>query len=193
MTASVASSKLRIQAQANYTFDFLPAVLPGPTASHLAADQSSQPTISVSGIYTGTDNQTLNFTVLDSGSVGNGDLRIEVRNDADEVVTTLNVGAGYAAGTRIEVSDGIQVALGTGSLVAADTFAVDAFASTDTSGLWAALGINVFFTGGSAQTMQVHSDLTAHPGRIATAVGPELTDNTNVLRLARGSLTDGPT
>lgn len=182
LSASVVSSRLRIQADTGYEFDFLPAVLPEPTNSNL--NGTSPPTISVSGIYTGTSNQTFTFSVLDTGTIGNGTVRIQVENGASEVVTTLNVGSGYAAGDILEVYDGIKMSLSTGDLVVNDTFEVDAFASTDTSDFFAAVGLNTFFAGNDAENMAVCSDISNSPGRVATALGPEMTDNTNVLRMA---------
>jgi len=182
LTASVASSRLRIQADTGYTFDFLPAVLPEPTDSNLTG--TSPPAISVSGIYTGTKNQTFTFTVIGTGSVGNGDLQIEVKNGDGEVVTTLNVGEGYAAGDTLDAGDDIKISIGTGDLNDSDTFEVDVFGNTDTSGLLAAAGINTFFRGNNASTIEVCTDIVSEAGRIATALGADMTDNINVLRLA---------
>jgi flagellar hook-associated protein 1 FlgK len=182
LSASVASSRLRIQADTGYTFDFLPAVLPEPTDSNLTG--TSPPAISVSGIYTGTKNQTFTFTVIGTGSVGNGDLQIEVKNGDGEVVTTLNVGEGYAAGDTLDAGDGIKISIGTGDLNDSDTFEVDVFGNTDTSGLLAAAGINTFFRGNNASTIEVCTDIVSEAGRIATALGADMTDNINVLRLA---------
>jgi flagellar hook-associated protein FlgK len=182
LSASVASSKLHIQADTGYTFDFLPAVLPEPTDSNLTG--TSPPSISVAGVYTGTENQTFTFTVQGTGSVGNGDLKIEVKNGAGKVVTTLNVGEGYAAGDLLTVGDGIKISLGRGNLNNGDTFEIDVFGSTDTSGLLAATGINAFFAGNSASNIEVSSDIADNPGRIATALGADMTDNINALRLA---------
>jgi flagellar hook-associated protein FlgK len=182
LSASAASSRLQIQAEANYKFDFLPAVLSEPTTSNLTG--TSPPAISVSGIYTGAENQTFTVTVAGIGSVGNGDLRLEVRDSQGEVVATLNVGSGYAAGDKLDIGNGIKISLSPGDLNAGDTFEIDAFANTDTSGFLAAVGINTFFSGSSAIDMAVCSQITSSPGQIATALGPELTDNTNALRLA---------
>jgi flagellar hook-associated protein 1 FlgK len=187
LDASVVSSKLSIQAQTNYKFDFLPAVLPEPDPTTINLTATPPPTISVSGIYNGTENQTFTFTVITvvgNGSVGNGDIQIEVKNSADEVVTTLNVGAGYAAGDKLDIGDGIKISVSTGDLNVNDSFEIHAFANTDTSGVLAAIGINTFFSGSSATDMAVCSEITNSPGRIATALGADLTDNTNVLRLA---------
>jgi len=182
LSASVNSSKLHIQADTNYKFDFLPVVLPTPTASNLTG--ASPPAISVSGIYQGSENQTFTFTVIGSGQVANGNLQLEVKNGSDEVVTTLNIGAGYAAGDKLDIGNGIKISLSTGDLNAADTFGVDAFANTDTSGVLSAVGINTFFSGSSATDMAVSSNLINSPGQIATALSTELTDNANALRLA---------
>ena len=182
LTASVASSKLHILADANYKFDFLPVVLPEPTASNLTG--ASPPAISVSGIYTGTENQGFQFIVSGTGSVGNGTLQLEVKDTYGQPVATLNIGAGYAAGDKLDVGNGIKVSLGTGDLVDGDSFEVDAFADTDTSGLLAAVGMNTFFSGHNATDMGVCSDIAGSPGHVATALGADMVDNTNALRIA---------
>jgi flagellar hook-associated protein FlgK len=183
LTASVSNSRLRIQADANYEFDFLPCVLPTPTNSDFTG-AASPPTISVSGIYTGTINETFTFTVSGANSIGNGTLQIAVTDGGGSTVTTLNVGSGYAAGDRLDAGNGIVITLGTGDLANGNTFEVDAFADTDTSGVLAAAGINAFLLGSSASDIAVRSDISASPDRIATALGADMTDNTNALRMA---------
>jgi flagellar hook-associated protein 1 FlgK len=182
LTASVVSSKLRILADANYKFDFLPAVLPAPTASNLTG--ASPPAVSVSGIYTGDENQTFQFIVLGTGSVGNDTLQLEVKDSYGQLVATLNIGAGYAAGDKLDVGNGIKVSLGTGDLVDGDSFEVDAFADTDTSGLLAAAGMNAFFSGHNATDIEVCSAIADSPGYVATALGTDMVDNTNAMRMA---------
>ena len=180
VSASVVSTKLYIQADANYKFDFIPAVLPQPTASTL----SGTSTVSVSGIYNGNANDTFQFTVVGSGNVGNGTLRIEVRDGAAQLINTLNVGSGYAAGDKLDVGNGIKIALSIGSLNNGETFDVDAFANTDTSGLLAAVGMNTLLSGVGAADMAVCSDIKTTPERVASALGADMTDNTNALRMA---------
>jgi len=182
LTASVFDSRLHIQADPNYEFDFLPCVLPSPTASNFTG-ATSPPTVSVSGIYTGTENQTYTFAISGTGSVGNGTLQITATDGDGHVVTTLNIGTGYAAGDSLDVGNGIQIALSTGDVVDGNTFEIDTFAETDTSGVLAAVGINTFFSGNNATNMAVCSEIVRSPGRIATALGPDKTDNTNALRM----------
>jgi len=189
ISASVYDLRLHIQADPNYTFDFLPGVLPRPTNSDFTG-ATSPPTISVSGIYTGTDNQTFTFTVSGTDSVGNGTLQIAVTDGEGNTVTTLNVGSGYAAGDRLDLGNGIKIALSTGDLANGNTFEVEALADTDTSGVLAAAGINTFLSGSSASDIAVCSDISAVPERIATALSEDVTNNINVLRMA--ALKDRP-
>jgi flagellar hook-associated protein 1 FlgK len=181
LTATVNSSRLSITADANYEFDFLPAVLSSPTASTLSG---SPPTISVSGIYTGTANDTMTFTVSGTGSVGNGTLSLVVTDAGAGAVATLNVGSGYAAGDELDLGNGIKVSLTTGDLNDSETFEVHVFADSDTSGVLAGIGLNTFFSGSGALSIAVCSDITSTPGRIATALGGDKSDNTNASRLA---------
>jgi flagellar hook-associated protein FlgK len=160
LTASVYDFRLHIQADTGYEFDFLPSVLPTPTNSDFTG-ATSPPAISVSGIYTGTKNQTFTFTVSGADSVGNGSLQITVTDGDGNTVTTLNVGSGYAADDRLDIGNGIKIALGTGDLANGNTFEVDAFADADTSGVLAAAGINAFFSGNNASNIAVCSDISA--------------------------------
>jgi flagellar hook-associated protein FlgK len=182
LTASVYDSRLHIQAETNYEFDFLPSALPTPTNSDFTG-ATSPPAISVSGIYTGTENQTFTFTVSGTGSIGNGTLEIIVTNGDGDTVTTLNVGSGYAADDRLDLGNGITIAFGIGDLADGNTFQVDAFADTDTSGVLAASGINVLFSGSNASDMAVRSEISAEPDRIATALRNDMANNNNALRM----------
>jgi len=188
VSASVNSSnQLTISAEPDYEFDFLPAVLSSPRSDTLNLNGGSPPTVSVSGIYTGTTNQTFTFTVSTSDadpSVGNGSIQIIVTDGDGGTVTTVNVGSGYAAGSEIDAGNGLKIALTTGDLVDNDSFQVDAYGDTDTSGLLSAVGINVLFSGSSATDIAVCSDISAAPGRLARSLGTDMTDTTNASRMA---------
>lgn len=182
LNASVDSSRLHIIADLGYSFDFLPAVLPEPTATSFTA--TSPPAVRVSGTYSGAENQTFTFRVVGSGSVGNGDLRLDVMDANGTVINTFNLGAGYAAGDMIELNNGIKISVGTGQLNDGDSFEVDAFGTTDTSGLLAAAGMNTFFSGARASEMGVCNEIVETPDRIATSLGSDLSDNAVALKLA---------
>jgi len=182
LNASVTSSRLHIAADMGYTFDFVPAALPEPTATNFTT--GSAPAVSVAGIYSGTENDTFTFTVVGSGFVGNGSLRLQVTDQAGDICSTLNIGSGYAAGDVIEMTNGIKIAVGLGDANDGDSFEVDAFATTDTSGLLAATGMNTFFSGASASEMQVCQAIADEPDRIASALGGDLLDNAAALRLS---------
>lgn len=183
LNASVTSSRLQLAADLGYTFDFIPAVLPEPTATNLTA--ASAPGVAVSGIYNGAENNTFTFTVEGSGSVGNGSLRLEVTDQSGNVSSELNIGSGYAAGDVIEMANGIKIAVGAGDVNDGDSFEVEAFATTDTSGLLAATGMNAFFSGASASEMQICQAIADEPDRIATALGGDLLDNAAALQLSQ--------
>jgi flagellar hook-associated protein 1 FlgK len=189
VSASVISSKLYIVADTDYEFDFLPSVLPEPTAETLTG--TDPPVIAASGIYTGTTNSTFTCTVTGvSGEIGVTDgLKLQVSKDGTQV-KELNVGLGYAAGYRLDLGDELYISLSidsgktAGDLNVGDNFEIKAWADTDTSGVLGAVGINTFFSGSSASDIAVCSDISATPERIATALGAEMTDNTNAKRLA---------
>jgi len=191
VTASVNSSnQLTITAAAGYEFDFLPGVLSEPTSSNLNGDTgTSIPTVTISGIYTGTEEQTFTCTVLDDGQIGNGTLRVKVEIGAD-FVAEVNLGEGYAAGDLVDIGYGIKMRFdldlttGKGILNKDEIFTIEALANSDTSGVLAAVGINTFFSGSGAQNMAVRSDISANPKQVATALGAEMTDNTNAVRMA---------
>lgn len=182
LNASLASTELNIVCDLGYTFDFAPAVLSEPTVNNLTT--ASPPDVSISGIYNGSVNETLTFTVAGTGSVGSGNLRLDVTNVSGDVVSTLNIGSGYAAGDVMEMNNGVKIAVGGGDLNDGDSFQVDAFATTDTSGFLAAAGMNTFFSGMGASDMAVCRAIVDDPDRIATAIGNDLTDNVAALRLS---------
>lgn len=182
LNASITAGRLYIVADPGYTFDFLPALLPEPTQQTFTA--ASPPTVAVSGLFNGGENDVLTFTATGNGSVANGTLQLAVTDSQGDVVGMVNVGAGYAAGDVITLNNGLRIAVSTGDLNAGDRFEVEAFATTDTSGFLAAAGMNTFFSGARASDIRVNNELLDTPDRLATALDASLTDNACVLRLA---------
>ena len=180
ISASNNSGKLQIIADSGYTFDFVPAISTTPDSSTLTGTAS--PTFS--GVFDGDTNTTYTFTVNGTGDVStSGDLFLEV-SDGSGVVTNVSVGNGYAPGDSIEIENGISISLSPGSLVNGETFTLNAIASSDETGVLAALGMNTFFQGDDASSIMVTDRIMDDPSQIAASIGPDLNDNRNLQRLA---------
>jgi flagellar hook-associated protein 1 FlgK len=181
LSASVAGYAVGIQAASGYTFDFLPAVAPQPSQTNITGN--SVPTIA--GQYTGDANDVFTCTVAGTGTVGvAGGLSVQVRDQAGDLIGTLNVGQGYAPGDALDLGNGISIALSDGNLAAGDNFTVQALAHSDETGFLAAAGLNTFFTGRSAADIQVRSELLGDPSLMATNLTDSGEDGGNVARLA---------
>ena len=179
VNASFDGSRLNLtQSSAKYKFDFSPAVLPEPASTSFSSPDA--PDVSISGIYTGSVNQTLEFTVTGTSTeVSNGELCL-----VDGAGNEYNIGQGYSAGDVIDIGNGIKITVGDGGLSAGDTFTVDVYADSDTAGFLRATGLNTFFSGSSALDISVNSDIIDDPSRIATSLGGDFTDNINISRMA---------
>jgi flagellar hook-associated protein FlgK len=174
------SGALAIVVDSGYAFDFAGRLDTAPDAS--AVTGTSRATLS--GAYTGTANDRLTLQVVGSGTVGlTPGLTVEVRNAAGDLLASLDVGAGYEAGTSLEIADGVRVAFGAGTLNAGGAFSTTVVADGDTSGLLAALGLNTFFTGGGASTIEVNPWLQEDSERLATSHTGQPGDIRNLLRL----------
>lgn len=181
LRADIVNGCLSISTSGGYTFDFLPAV----TLDEGSLALAGRPAATVHGVYTGSVNDVLTATVISGGQVGNEpNLEIEVRNQAGELVATLDVGQGYVAGEDLSFGQGIKLSLWSGQLQAGDTFAINTPADTDSAGFLASAGINTFFSGTGAMDMAVRRELFASPGRLATALGADGGDNLNIDRMA---------
>lgn len=195
LLASVAGGKLEISlkpAYADYKFDFLPGVLQDPTSSALTTGPGGEavPTVEMSGVYSGSSDNTYTFTVAGSagGYIGTGDLTLQV-SDLSGPVKTISIGSGYELGSRIEVAEGIYVTLKTngsepGYVNIGEDFTVEAVTTSDTSGLLKSVGLNTFFKGASATTIDITEDVESTLGLLAVALGGDGSDNNNVLRMS---------
>jgi flagellar hook-associated protein 1 FlgK len=177
LTASVAGAALRIESNGAYKFDFSPALLSEPTTSTFTG--ASSPTIT--GVYTGAT-QTYTVKVTDAGDVGAGTVLLSVKDGEGNLVKTLSVGEGYAAGDALEIDKGISIAFSMGDLKLDEQFTVLAVGSSDSSGFLSAAGMNVLFRGTGASDMQINEDILANPDKLATGINGS--DNVNISKLA---------
>lgn len=180
VNASYDGSRFNLtQSSARYEFDFSPAVLSEP-ASTSFGNPAGAPDISISGVYTGSVNQTLEFTVTGTSTeVSNGTLCL-----VDGAGNEYNIGQDYSAGDVIDIGNGIKITVGDGELSAGDTFTVELYADSDTAGFLCATGLNTFFSGSNVLDISVNSDIIDDPSRIAVSLGSDFTDNTNIKRMA---------
>jgi len=181
LTAFTADSRLKIKADDGYSFDFRPGVEAQPTSGNLTG--TAAPTIS--GNYSGSENRTYTFTVKGTGQVGmTPGLALEVRDSGGALVNTLSIGGTYAAGQRLEVADGVYVAMSLGTMTDGEKFTVEALAQSDSAGFLAAAGMNTLFLGNSAIGMSVSADVLADPTRLAVSASSGGSDNLNALAIA---------
>ncbi len=198
----VYAGRLQIVANTGYRFDFLPGVLSSPTftvppvlAGAGSGEDQKPPTITISGQYTASVNQVYTCTVRTNPpgqtlAVGNGTMSLEVRDGSGTVVATVQLGQEYVPGTAILLEHGISITLGTngispGYLNDGEVIAIEALATSDTSGFLAATGINCFFSGRDAASIDVSDDIRRNVSRIAVAIGAEGADNRNCAAMAQ--------
>ena len=175
-----ATNTLRFQAQSGYTFDFAGRLPTTPPSLNM--NGTATPT--VTGTYQGTTNDTYSFQVIGSGTVGTTPgLQLEVRNSANALLTTLNIGAGYTPGDGLAVGNGITVKLSAGTSNAG-TFAVPVTGQPDTAGVLTSLGIGTMFSGVGATDMKLNPNLAADPTRLAVSRSGQPGDAQNLERLA---------
>lgn len=180
VTTSGGNNFLTITPSSGFTFDFSSSLDPNP-------DLTSFPGASVTmgGAYTGSDNDTYTFTVLGSGGIvgATSGLQIQVRDAGGAVLQTLDVGDTYVPGTTIDVVDGLKMTLSGGALTTGNNFSTSVLNNPDTTNLLSALGINRFFSGNSANTIAVESDIQNNVSLIAAASSNSKGDNANAIRM----------
>lgn len=182
-----ADSALKLASESGYEFDFSRSVLPEPTASDFTG--TARP--GISGTFTGDKNQTFTCTIAgedpdgtEAEIGGTPDLLLEVRNEAGEVIKHFDIGPGYAPGDTLDLGNGIELNIGDGTVHIGESFEIDAWSKTDTSGFLAATGLNTFFSGTNASTIAVQDRILERPGNFASGSSAEYADNSNVSRMA---------
>ena len=143
----------------------------------------------VSGVYTGTTDQTITCTVVGSGLIGvDDDLKLYIDDGSGEI-TKIDIGLGFVAGkdgdTAYKFNNEIVLKLSPGSLVDGQVFKIEALADSDTSGLLASAGVNTFFQGHSASTIAINDTILDNPAKLAVSMGSEMTDSANITRISK--------
>lgn len=178
LNATVINGKLSITADTGYEFHFTKALDPNPGSIGSSV-------VSISGDYTGANNDAYTFTALGTGTIGstNG-LQIEVKDSSGNTISILDVGDTYTPGSSISVGNGVSVSFTADSITTGDNLSFDVISDSDTSDILASLGINVFFSGKDASDISISQDIANDPSLIAAATTSSPGDNTNALRMA---------
>ena len=96
------------------------------------------------------------------------------------LVTDINIGNGYEAGTEIEVADGVSVTFPPGDVLAGDTFSVPLISNPDETGLLSALGLNSFFNGIDASTISVDQRISDSPELFSTSINGDAASSSKI-------------
>ena len=178
-TVNPNSGQLLISTISGYKFDFAGGIDSHPDLSTYSG--TSTPTLS--GQYSGDDNQELTFEISGSGDVGiSDDLSVNVYNSQGLLLNQISIGNGYEAGTPLEVVDGVEVTFSRGTIVDTEQFSTRLTAEPDETGVLAALGINSFFKGIGAGTIELDNAIRDDKDRFASGITSETADTTNLFR-----------
>jgi flagellar hook-associated protein FlgK len=182
LNAGVTGNIMNVYTDNGYIYNFTKAMDTNPGS--IGAN-----TVSLSGHYNGSDNDIYTLTVLDAGtgSIGTGSALIRVTDASGAILANLDVGSSYTAGPTgdvLQISDGVSVSFGGGNIAVNDTLTFDVVSDPDTTNVLTALGLNTFFEGQDASTIDVTQYIKDDVSRIAAASSSSPGDNTNALRLA---------
>ncbi|MDB4379791.1 flagellar hook-associated protein FlgK [Mariniblastus sp.] len=171
------TGKMSVIAQPGYHFDFTGRLENTPDLAGVAGTAIP----SVVGDYTGDQNQTYTITAIGTGEIGKtAGLKVQVTDASGTVTDEIDVGDGYAAGDPLELGQGVSLELGVGDLVAGDNFEVVMVSNSDTAGILSAVGLNTFFSGNDAQSIDLDSRIKGNPDAIATSQSGDLADTDNL-------------
>ena len=142
--------------------------------------------VSITGSYTGTNNDVYTFRPAGDGTVGTTPgLSVDVFDSAGQRVATLDIGDTYIPGTDLQVAQGVSVSFGLGDLSSThnDSMSLDVISDADTSDALLAVGIGSFFTGTGAADIAVLEGIAADPELIASSLSGFDGDNQILLEL----------
>ncbi len=189
ISTSISNGIITINSSSGYTFNFSKELDSNPGSIGSAVT-------TVSGYYTGDDNDIITLTVTDAGTVGSGSTKIEVTDALGTVISTLDVGSSYTLGEPLTIADGVSVSFGSGDLTLSQNITFDVVSDPDTSNVLTSLGLNTFFEGNDASNISVSQYIVNDVLRIAAASSNSPGDNSNALRmigLQHSSLTNSAT
>ena len=178
-TVNTSNNTLQITAANGYAFDFAGQIPSAPT--NVQGNIAAQ----VGGSYSGTTNDTYTYNVSGPGTVGvTAGLSLNVYDGQNNLLGSFNIGQGYQAGSALSAVNGVTASIGAGTLTGSESFQVPVTANPDTGNLLSSLGVNSIFTGSTAATVGVRSDLLAHPELLSGSLDGDSGDGSNFTKIA---------
>ena len=183
LNATVQDGRLNLEAEQGYAFGFATPYDPDPAeAGDITAATPASP--EVIDAYHGEEDLEYEFTFQNDGQIGADrvDVRIDVHSDGGTLLKTLNrsVGADYQPGEGISIEHGMKFTLTGGLVNAGDSFSFTAHGDMDTAGVLDALGMNTFFNGTGAKSLQVVDAVKQDAAGVAAALRDISGDNHRV-------------
>jgi len=174
--------RLQIIAEPGYRFDFAGLLPTQPPVSNMTGSA----VVGLGGVYEGSENDELTFTIEGSGTVGlSPGLRVAVTNSTGGLIGSFSIGAGYEPNTFIEVGKGIKVKFSSGTVNNGEFFRTPVVGNADEVGLLVAAGIGTFFDGNSASTLDINPELKNAPELIAASRTGIAGEGRNLQRIIR--------
>ncbi len=181
-TIDTVRKTLMISAEGSYSIDF--AGRPDNVPVLTSMTGTSRPEFS--GHFHGDAPDDWSVTFSGPGTVGETvGLTATIRNSSGQVIALQNIGAGYEAGTAVEIRDGVALQFGSGTINAADTFSLTLTNNADETGILSALGINSLFSGSEPGLFRVREELRRNPERLATSATGQPGDAINLASMAK--------
>lgn len=181
-TIDTVRKTLMISAEGAYSIDF--AGRPDNIPVLTGMTGTSRPEFS--GDFEGEVPDSWSVTFSGPGTVGETvGLTATVRNSSGQIIAFQNIGAGYEAGTAVEVRNGVSLQFGSGTINAADAFSLTLTNNPDETGILSALGINSLFSGSEPGLFRVREELRRNPERLATSATGQPGDAINLASMAK--------
>lgn len=173
------TNQFQVTATSGLEFDFAGGVETNPDLASVTGTSVAR----LSGTYTGDVNEDLTVQIEGSGQVGNATgLYANIYSSSGALLSRIDVGDGYEAGSEIELDDGVRLSFAAGTLNDTDEFTTRLIGTPDETGILTALGMNSFFQGSDAKSIAVDREITNDPSRIATGRSGDAADTSNLLK-----------
>ena len=171
------TNRLQLSSSPDMRFDFTGGVETQPDLSLVTGTSVA----TLSGVYNQRVNDTMTVRIEGTGTVGrDSPLYANVYSGSGALIEQINLGEGYEAGSEVELDNGVRLQFEVGTLNDGDEFSTRLAGDPDETGVLAALGLNAFFQGTDAFSIEVDEQIIRSPNRIASGRTGESSDSSNL-------------